>query len=194
VVNSRHFNIPSKGKLVTFFVFISYSSSLVAQTQSQPNQSKIAQIQQQENKPAQIDKGGLLMLVRHVLHALELSNKSGNYSVLREISAPGFAAVNDANRLSQLFRNLRERNVDLSGVLIYEPQLTVMPEITKEGLMRFAGFFPSASNQIKFEMVFAPVNGQWKLFGIAADVAPPGPSAPAPPPQNIPARPEQRNK
>jgi hypothetical protein len=169
------------------------SDPLCAQSNAQTRQPNSPQVQQQ-TKPAQIDKGGLLMLVRHVLHALDLSNKSGNYSVLREISAPGFAAVNDANRLSQSFRSLREKNVDLSGVLIYEPQLTVMPEITKEGLMRFAGFFPSASNQIKFEMVFAPVNGQWKLFGIAADVAPPGPTAPAPLPQNIPARPEQPNK
>jgi hypothetical protein len=82
-----------------------------------------------------------------------------------------------------LFRSQRERNLDYSGVLVFEPQLTVMPEIGKNGLMRFAGFFPSASSQIKFEMIFAPVNGQWKLFGLAADVGPAGPAAPMPEPQ-----------
>jgi len=137
----------------------------------------------EETKPAQLDKNGLLLLVRSTLYALDLSNKSGNYTILREISAPGFAAAHDASNLSQIFSNLRNKSVDLSGVLVFEPQLTVLPEITKDGMMRFAGFFPSASNQIKFEMIFAPVNGQWKLFGIAADIAPTGPVAPMNTPQ-----------
>lgn len=160
---------------VLFFAVCGYAQAQTAATNSQAKT-----ITEQQNKPAQIDKNGLLLLVREVLYALDLSNKSGNYTILREISAPGFAAANDAARLSQLFRNLREKNADLSGVLVYEPQLTLMPEVTKEGLMRFAGYFPSASNQIKFEMIFAPVNGQWKIFGLAADLAPAGPIAPAP--------------
>jgi hypothetical protein len=64
-----------------------------------------------------------------------------------------------------------------------------MPEIGKNGMMRFAGFFPSASSQIKFEMIFAPVNGQLKLFGLAADVGPAGPAAPMPE-----AQPEARSQ
>lgn len=172
----------SQFNIITFrlllLLFFAISGFAHAQTATTNNQAKT--ITEQQNKPAYIDKNGVLLLVREVLFALDLSNKSGNYTVLREISAPGFAAANDAARLSQLFRNLREKNADLSGVLVYEPQLTLMPEITKEGLMRFAGYFPSASNQIKFEMVFAPVNGQWKIFGLAADLAPAGPIAPAP--------------
>lgn len=139
-------------------------------------------------RPAQIDKAGLLIVIRQVLTALDFSNKSGNYTILREISAPGFAAINDAARLSETFRSQRERRVDYSGTLIYEPQITDGPEITKEGYLRFQGFFPSASSQIKFQMIFAPVNGQWKLFGLAADLAPTGLIAPVPTPQqqNVP--------
>jgi hypothetical protein len=177
-------------RILFFFIFgsllINPSTSSNAQTNIPTNQTKPT-IDQQQPRSAQIDRNGLLLLVRQVLFALDLSNKSGNYTVLREISAPGFAAANDAARLSQLFRNLRDTNADLSGVLVYEPQLTLMPEITKEGLMRFAGYFPSASNQIKFEMIFAPVNGQWKIFGLAADIAPAGPTAPAAAPQSVPA-------
>lgn len=171
----RHINIKSHLFFLLFFTVCGFAHAQTATTNNQPKT-----IPDQQNKPAQIDKNGLLLLVREVLYALDLSNKSGNYTVLREISAPGFAAINDAARLSQLFRNLRDKNADLSGVLVYEPQLTLMPEITKEGLMRFAGYFPSASNQIKFEMIFAPVNGQWKIFGLAVDLAPSGPVAPAP--------------
>jgi len=178
---SRNQKFLYRVSLACFSAFIHADASF-AQINTNNTQNKSVTTQQQST-PAQIDKNGLLLLVRQVLFALDLSNKSGNYTILREISAPGFAAANDAARLSQLFRNLRDKNADLSGVLVYEPQLTLMPEVTKEGLMRFAGYFPSASNQIKFEMIFAPVNGQWKIFGLAADVAPAGPIAPAPMPQ-----------
>ena len=135
---------------------------------------------EQSSRPAELDKAGALILIRQTLTALDLSNKSGNYTILREISSPGFAAINDAARLSATFKSQRERNVDYSGTLAYEPQLTVMPEIIKGGMLRMAGYFPSASSKINFEMIFAPVNGQWKLFGLQADIAPSGPVAPVP--------------
>lgn len=142
---------------------------------------------QQLPPQAQIDKSGLLILIRQTLTALDLSNKTGNYGILREISAPGFAVVNDSARLSKSFQSQRERNLDYSGVLAYEPQLTLGPEMTKDGYLHFAGFFPSASSQIKFDMYFSPVNGQWKLFGLAADIGPAGPVAPMPAP--LPSKP-----
>ena len=52
-------------------------------------------------------------------------------------------------------------------------------------MMRMAGFFPSVATQINFEMLFAPVDGQWRLFGLsvslgqAAPVAPQAPQEPA---------------
>ncbi len=136
-----------------------------------------------DSKDVQIDKAGLLILIRQTLTALDLSNKSGNYTILREIAAPGFAAAHNAANLAALFRSQRERGVDYSGTLIYEPQITAGPEISKDGMLRFQGVFPSASNQIKFEMIFTPVNGQWMLYGIAADLAPAGLTAPTVAPQ-----------
>ena len=116
------------------FLFVGNASS------EQATQSKQASTQ------AQIDKNGLLILIRSTLYALDLSNKSGNYTILREISSPGFAAVNDAARLSASLRSQRDRNLDFSGVLVYEPTMTVMPEVDKNGMMHFAGYFPSASS------------------------------------------------
>ncbi len=148
-----------------------------------PLQAQQQIAQQQAVRPAQIDKVGLLILIRRTLAALDLSNKSGNYSILRDISAPAFAAVNDSARLSATFGNQKARGIDYSGTLVYEPVLTQGPEITKDGILRFAGYFPSASSQIKFEMYFAAVDGQWKLDGLLADIAPTEPVAPAPAPQ-----------
>jgi len=82
--------------------------------------------------------------------------------------------------------SVREISI-IQAVLAYEPQLTLGPEMTKDGYLHFAGFFPSASSQIKFDMYFSPVNGQWKLFGLAADIGPAGPVAPMPAP--LPSKP-----
>jgi len=57
-----------------------------------------------------------------------------------------------------------------------------MPELGANNLMRMAGFFPSVPAQINFELVFAPVDGQWRLFGLTVALAQAAPVPPAPPP------------
>ena len=136
---------------------------------------------------AQIDRNGLLILVRNALSALDQANKTGNYTVLRDLAAPGFATANNPARLGEIFANLRRDKVDLSGALVMEPQLTIMPEITQNGMLHFAGFFPSASSRLNFEMLFAPVDGQWRLFGLGANLGSSAPAAPVPPPAAAPA-------
>ena len=64
-----------------------------------------------------------------------------------------------------------------------EPQLSLLPQIEPNGLLHMTGFFPSAPEQINFDVAYAPVNGQWRLFGISVGLAHSGPAAPqAPPP------------
>jgi hypothetical protein len=133
-------------------------------------------------KPANIDRNGVLMLIRSSLLALDQANKTGNYTVLRDLGAPGFQAVNTAARLSEIFASQRNEKLDLSGVAVIDPQLSVLPEIEPNGMMRMAGFFPSVPSQVNFELLFAPVDGQWRLFGLSVNVAQSAPVAPAPPP------------
>ena len=137
----------------------------------------------QAAKPAQIDRNGVLILVRETLIALDQANKSGNYTVLRDLGAPAFQA-NTAARLAEIFASQRRSNLDLSGVAVLEPQLTMLPQIDANGMMRMTGFFPSAPTQINFDLAYAPVNGQWRLFGISVGLGQAGPVAPpAPAPQ-----------
>jgi hypothetical protein len=149
-----------------------------------PAEAEPAAKAEQGPKPAQIDRNGVLMLVRSTLLALDQANKTGNYTVLRDLGAPGFQ-VNTAARLAEIFAKLRNDNLDLSGVAVIDPQLNLLPQIEPNGLMRMAGFFPSVPSQVNFELAFAPVNGQWRLFGISVSVSqagPVAPPAPAPPP------------
>ena len=161
-------------RLLAALVAASFVTSAQAQTPAKPEAQSAPQA-------AQIDRNGLLILVKSTLIALDQANKTGNYTVLRDLAAPGFAAANNAARLGDIFANLRRDRTDLSGVLVLEPQLTVMPEINANGMLHLAGFFPSAPTQVNFEMLFAPVDGHWRLFGISTNLGSAAPAAPPPP-------------
>ena len=136
--------------------------------------------QQQAAKPANIDRNGVLMLIRSTLLALDHANKSGNYTVLRDLGASGFQ-VNTAAKLAEIFAKQRADKLDLSGVAVIEPQLSLLPQIEPNGLLHMAGFFPSVPSQVNFELLFAPVDGQWRVFGVSLSVGQSAPVAPAAP-------------
>jgi hypothetical protein len=142
-----------------------------------------------EPKPAQIDRNGVLILVRSTLLALDDANKTGNYSVLRDLAAPGFQQVNNDAGLAEIFAAQRKGNLDLSGVAVLEPQLTVLPQIEANGMMRMAGFFPSVPTQVNFDLLYAPVNRQWRPMGLSISL---GQTAPVAPPSPAPAAPAEQ--
>jgi hypothetical protein len=142
--------------------------------------ASVAHAEAQPPKPAQIDRNGVIMLVRSTLLALDQANKTGNYTVLRDLGAPGFQS-NTAARLAEIFAKLRNDNLDLAGVAVIDPQLSLLPQIEGNGLMHMTGFFPSAPAQVNFDLSFAPVNGQWRLFGISVGIGSASPAAPQPP-------------
>jgi hypothetical protein len=156
-----------------------------APTQQPPAQKQQPQQQPQAPKPAQIDRNGVLILIRETLLALDQANKTGNYTVLRDLGSPDFQA-NTAARLAEIFAQQRRDNVDLSGVAVIDPQLTLLPQIEANGMMRMAGFFPSVPTQVNFELAYAPVGGRWRLFGLSVSFGGAAPAAPQPPPAATP--------
>jgi len=122
-----------------------------------------------------------MILIRSTLLALDQANKTGNYTVLRDLGAPAFQSNTDA-RLAEIFAAQRRDKLDLSGVAVLDPQLSLLPEIEPNGVMRLAGFFPSVPTQVNFELAFAPVEGQWRLFGVSVGVGSASPAPPAAPP------------
>ena len=135
-------------------------------------------------RPLELDKNSALILIRSALIALQQANKTGNYSVLYSLSAPDFQKANSPEHLSQSFASLRATKFDLSGVLVLEPQFTVLPEIYSNGVMRMAGFFPSVPMQVYFEVQFAPVEGQWRIIAMGVNVGSAIPAAPTAPTPN----------
>jgi hypothetical protein len=56
-----------------------------------------------------------------------------------------------------------------------------------------AGFFPSVPTQVNFELLYAPVGGRWRLFGLSVSFGQAAPAAPQPPaPAASPAQPKEK--
>lgn len=142
---------------------------------------------QQTAKPATIERAGVLILVRSTLLALDHANKTGVYVVLRDLGSPQFQA-NTAARLSEIFAGQRRDKLDLSAVAAVDPQLTTAPLIDANGMLRLVGFFPAGPQQLNFDLTFAPVDGQWRLFAISAGLGQPNVAGQSPQPRPAPKR------
>ena len=127
-------------------------------------------------QPVPVGVEQALYLIRSILLTLNDANRSGNYSVMRDLAAPDFQARNTAADLALIFADLRRRNFDLYGAALLAPQLSAVPAVDADNRLRLTGFFPTRPQQINFDLSFQVVGGQWRLFGIA--FATPG-SAPA---------------
>lgn len=182
----REFNhaVASATALATAF-FFAIGSLPIASAAGQVSPAAMAATPALPTPPPRIvemDKNSGLILIRSALIALQQANQTGNYSVLYAMSAPGFQKNNSPERLSQIFAKLRAKNFDLSGVLVLDPQLTILPELYSNGTMRMAGFFPSVPMQVYFELQFAPVDGRWRIVAISVDVGSSTLAAPTPNP------------
>ncbi|WP_292859530.1 hypothetical protein [Mesorhizobium sp.] len=143
-------------------------------------QAKEKRIGQKAARAADLDRNGVLILTRSTLLALDHANKTGNYTVLRDLGSPSFQA-NSAARLGDIFASQRNQDLDFSAVAVLEPQLTLLPQIEPSGMLHMAGFFPSAPLQINFELLFEPVDRKWKIFGVSVKLKPSSPEAPETP-------------
>lgn len=127
----------------------------------------------------------LAKLIWSTMAAVDHANQAGNYSVLRDLSAPGFQVNNDPAKLTQIFASLRGSGIDLSNVLLLAPTYRSTPAFVQQGVLRVQGYFGLRPTAINFELYYQWISGKWKLFGVSivpASIATeqPGPR-PAPP-------------
>jgi hypothetical protein len=139
---------------------VSAQAQPAAQPGAQPAQAAPVQV----SVPDQLT---VLRLVYSSIAALDHANQTGNYSVLRDLGAPGFQARNTSATLGTIFQAFRNQNVDLSYALILSPNFEFGPAIVQGGLLRIRGSFPFRPQAIGFDFLFQNVAGQWRLFGVA---------------------------
>lgn len=128
-----------------------------------------------------------LYLIRSTLLTLNDANRTGNYTVLRDLAAPDFQARNTAADLALNFLDLRRRNFDLYGAALLAPQFSDAPALDQRGMLRLAGYIPTRPQQIQFDLTFQTVAGQWRLIAIA--ISTPEAASPQPQAQVTPVKP-----
>ena len=106
-------------------------------------------------------------LVWSAMAALDQANRTGNYSVLRDLGAPSFQANNSAATLGGIFQALRGQQIDLGYTLVVAPSFQFPPAIVQSGLLRVRGTFPLRPAPVGFDLLFQNIAGEWRIFGIA---------------------------
>jgi hypothetical protein len=133
------------------------------------------------NPPPNLSQGELALvvtLVRNTLVALNQANLTGNYTVLRDLGAPGFREANTASRLSEIFASLRALNLDLSPVVLFDPRLSVV-KVNDNGMLNIAGSL-TTQPVLTFEMLYQRIQNTWQLFGVSVATEPALAAAPKP--------------
>lgn len=137
-----------------------------------PSQAQVQQIQGEPQvqpppsirpTPSQLE---LSKLIWGTFAAVDQANRSGNYSVLRDISSQGFQVANNAARLSEIFAGLRNAQIDLSNAFLVPPTYLEAPRMVREDLFQVTGIFQLRPVSLGFDFTYQWEQGQWKLFAI----------------------------
>ena len=114
----------------------------------------------------------VLYLIRSTLLALENANRTGNYSVLRDLATAQFQSRNSAADLARIFADLRRRGLDLTPAAVNVPRLagTGIPQThdpAGPAHLRLNGSLNAGRQAVDFDLVFLAVDSQWRLDGLS---------------------------
>ncbi len=119
------------------------------------------------------DANALAMLIQSHLVALSQANLTGNFTVLHAMGSPSFQQANPPAKLAEIFnKNLRDRGIDLTPVILFSPTLVREPTIDDKGLLHLTGYYKTEPQQVHFDLSFQVVAGYWRLFSITVGTVP----------------------
>ena len=117
------------------------------------------------------DQRSAMRMTWSMLAAVDHANRTGNYSVLRDLGTPAFQANNNPARLATIFAALREQGLDLSDTFVVTPNWEFEPVMVSPNVLRLRGAFPLRPSAILFDLLFSWDRG-WRLEAIAVQAAP----------------------
>ena len=132
------------------------------------------------------DRHETTQLIWTTLIAIDHANRTGNYSVLRDLSAPSFRDANNAARLAGIFAKIRAGDIGLRRVVLASPVYAEPPKILDSGLYQVKGSFPFRPVGINFHLLFQHTDGGWQLYGVSiapAEIPEPPADGPTPKPK-----------
>ena len=98
--------------------------------------------------------------------AVDQANKTGNYSVLRDLGSPGFQTNNNPATLAGVFAGIRDQRVDLSDTLMVTPSYEIAPTLVEPTMLRIRGTFNMRPTGIGFDLIYQWQQG-WRLHAIS---------------------------
>ena len=98
-------------------------------------------------RPCSAAPNQLRILIRSTLLALNQANLTGNYTVLRDLGAPGFQQANSPARLGRNIGGLTKRGLDLDPIVVIEPKLLQPASINNIGHLRLRDSFRHGLNK-----------------------------------------------
>jgi hypothetical protein len=134
----------------------------------------------QETPPRVVSGPEISAMIRSTVVAIHQANTTGNYTVLRDLSALGMYADKSAADLSDFFRPLREAKIDLADTVMLEPLLGEEPKLSNDGVLQLKGWFPREQDNVTFDLTYRFEYGAWRILSISIGVQPiMGKAAPA---------------
>jgi hypothetical protein len=113
-----------------------------------------------------------MILVKNALLAVNQGNLTGNYTVLRDLSSPGFRDRNSAADLAAIFQTVRQQKVDLSALVVVDPVINP-PQMNAEGQLVLEGYFMLQQLRFNFQLAFLKANnGGWLIHGVSLNAMP----------------------
>jgi hypothetical protein len=141
---------------------------------AQPALSQVSRTAASQAAPAAApvpDQLTCLKLLWSIMAAIDHANRTGNYSVLRDLGSASFQARNNQAALTTIFTGLRDQRVDLSDTLVVTPVWEIAPNMVQPRVLRMRGSFPLRPAAIAFDLLFA-WDGGWRLEGVAVQTVP----------------------
>src|SRR5262245_53322573 len=164
-------------------LMLAWTNGVLAQAPKQPEAGKAQAPKQPEAaKVSMPDANQLAILVQTVVVAVSQANLTNNYTVLHALGSPDFQQANPPQKLADLFANMRAKKIDLTPVIIYSPMLVRPAAMDEKNMLRITGFYKTEPLQVHFDLLFQPVGGLWRLYGVTINVQPPQSAEAAPPP------------
>jgi hypothetical protein len=132
----------------------------------------LAHFARAQTQPPPLDPAAQVMLIRNTITLINHGNLTGNYTVVRDLASDGFRKRNSAADLAATFANLREQKLDLSPILVIDPQLAEAPREIGPGRLQMVGQFPTRPQAVQFVLVFQHVGAGWMIDEVSLRVAP----------------------
>lgn len=149
----------------------------------------------QEDPPRLVSGPEISTMIRSTIVAIDQANATGNYTVLRDLSALSLYYNRSATDLADIFKPLRERGDPLSDVILQDPMMSEEPKLTNDGLLQLKGWFPRKQENLTFEMTFRFEFGAWRILSVSLDIRPMQTDpAPGGPPENAGSTPAPKSK